>query len=220
MRRRGTSTTSRQCGLRGHLRLIPWRPCVSDTRRGRPTRSARVGWSDHDSTNGSLRPGAHSSSGNNGPVLLHRRVRCVRRATQPRQRRVTQLWLTLRPRLLRLRLLPQLLRPGQLRPMMMMASLTSLTQPRQRCVLRSIGCGGRWLSTGPPWTLMMTFALCVVVTSATRTQRPSAGLVLTQGRSRVGTSCTGTASSLRPRLRTHAHCAGHPSRQMRRWRVA
>ena len=59
-----------------------------------------------------------------------------------------------------------------------------------------------------------------VVTSATQTRRPSAGLALTQGRSHVGTSCTGTASSLRPRLRTHARCAGHPSRRMWRWRMA
>ena len=28
MRRRGTSTTSRRCRLRGRLRLIPWRPCA------------------------------------------------------------------------------------------------------------------------------------------------------------------------------------------------
>eukprot|EP01046_Picozoa_sp_COSAG06_P005996 COSAG06_NODE_275_length_18581_cov_31.316145_4_plen_248_part_00 len=46
MHRRGTSTTSHQCRLRGHLRLIPWRPYVSDTRRGSPTRSARARWSD------------------------------------------------------------------------------------------------------------------------------------------------------------------------------
>ena len=88
-------------------------------------------------------------------------------------------------------------RPRRLRPLMM-ASLTSLTRPRQRCVLRSIGCGGKWLSTGPPWPLMTTSALCVVATSTTPTLRPSAGLVLTLGRSHVGTSCTGTASSLRP----------------------